>query len=50
MTRKRFSEDDILNVFRQIELVLSGGSSVEIAVWANRSYMSLSRWRKRMSD
>jgi putative transposase len=32
MTRKRFSEDDILNVFRQIELDLSGGSSVEMAV------------------
>jgi len=48
MTRKRFSEEDILNVLRQIELDLSGGSSVEMAVRTtgitNATYY---KWRKR---
>jgi len=47
MTRKRFSEEDILNVLRQIELDLSGGSSVEMAVRTtgitNATYY---KWRK----
>ena len=47
MTRKRFSEDDILNVFRQIELDLSGGSSVEMAVRnAGISNATYYKWRK----
>ena len=47
MTRKRFSEDDILNVFRQIELDLSGGSSVEMAVsTAGISNATYYKWRK----
>ena len=32
MTRKRFSEEDILGILRQIELDLAGGCNVEIAV------------------
>ena len=32
MTRKRFSEEDILGLLRQIELDLASGSSVETAV------------------
>ena len=32
MTRKRFSEGDILGLLRQIELDLASGSSVETAV------------------
>ena len=32
MTRKRFSEEDILGILRQIELELSAGGTVETAV------------------
>jgi putative transposase len=32
MTRKRFSEEDILNVLRQIEIDLATEKSVEMAV------------------
>jgi hypothetical protein len=32
MTRKRFSEEDILGILRQIELGLSSGSTVEMAI------------------
>ena len=32
MTRKRFSEEDILGILRQIELELSSGSTVELAI------------------
>jgi len=47
MTRKRFSEEDILNVLRQIELDLSGGSSVEMAVrTAGISDATYYKWRK----
>ena len=31
MTRKRFSEEDILGILRQIELDLAGGVTVESA-------------------
>ena len=31
MTRKRFSEEDILNILRQVELDLAAGSTVESA-------------------
>jgi len=47
MTRKRFSEEDILNVLRQIELDLSGGSSVEMAVrTAGITNATYYKWRK----
>ena len=32
MTRKRFSEEDILRILRQIELELASGVTVETAV------------------
>ena len=32
MTRKRFSEEDILGILRQVELDLAGGSTVELAI------------------
>jgi len=32
MTRKRFSEEDILEVLHQIELNLASGSAVEMAI------------------
>ena len=32
MTRKRFSEEDILRILRQIELELAGGVTVETAI------------------
>jgi putative transposase len=32
MTRKRFSEEDILNILRQVELDLATGSTVEAAI------------------
>ena len=32
MTRKRFSEEDILGILRQIELELSSGSTVGLAI------------------
>ena len=31
MARKRYSDEDVLNLLRQIELSLASGSSVEIA-------------------
>lgn len=31
MTRKRFSEEDILNILRQVKLDLAAGSTVESA-------------------
>ena len=32
MTRKRFSEEDILGILRQIELDLASGSTVDTAI------------------
>lgn len=32
MTRKRFSEEDILNILRQVEMDLAGGATVESAI------------------
>jgi len=32
MTRKRFSEDDLLGILRQIDLDLASGGTVETAV------------------
>ena len=48
MARKRFSDEDILNLLRQIELALSSGSDVQSACRAvgisDATYYS---WRKR---
>ena len=47
MTRKRFSEEDILGLLRQIELDLASGSSVETAVrTAGISNATYYKWRK----
>ena len=47
MTRKRFSEEDILGLLRQIELDLASGSSVETAVRAvGISDATYYKWRK----
>jgi len=47
MTRKRFSEEDILGLLRQIELDLASGSSVETAVrTAGISDATYYKWRK----
>ena len=47
MARKRFSDEDILNLLRQIELALSSGSDVQSACRAvgisDATYYS---WRK----
>jgi len=48
MTRKRFSEEDILGILRQIELELSAGGTVETAVrTAGISDATYYKWRKR---
>ena len=47
MTRKRFSEEDILGILRQIELDLAGGSTVEMAIrTAGISDATYYKWRK----
>jgi len=47
MTRKRFSEEDILGVLRQIELELASGGTVEMAVrTAGISDATYYKWRK----
>jgi putative transposase len=35
MARKRYSDEDVLNLLRQIELSLASGSSVETACYAD---------------
>ena len=46
MTRKRFSEEDIIGILRQIELDLAG-STVEIAIrTAGISEATYYKWRK----
>ena len=48
MTRKRFSEEDILGLLRQIELDLAGGVTVETAIrTAGISEATYYKWRKR---
>ena len=48
MTRKRFSEEDILGILRQIELDLAGGGAVEMAIrTAGISDATYYKWRKR---
>ena len=47
MTRKRFSEEDILNILRQIELDLAAGGTVEAAIrTAGMSDATYYNWRK----
>ena len=47
MTRKRFSEEDILNILRQIELDLAAGGTVEAAIrTAGISDATYYKWRK----
>ncbi|MDP7625037.1 MAG: transposase, partial [Rhodospirillales bacterium] len=47
MTRKRFSEEDILGILRQIELDLAGGGTVETAIRsAGISDATYYKWRK----
>jgi len=47
MTRKRFSEEDALNVLRQVELELASGNSVESACRAaGISDATYYKWRK----
>lgn len=47
MTRKRFSEEDILNILRQIELELAAGGTVETSVRsAGISDATYYKWRK----
>ena len=47
MTRKRFSEEDILNILRQVELDLAGGKTVESAIrTAGISDATYYKWRK----
>ena len=48
MARKRFSDEDILNLLRQIELSLASGSNVETACRsAGVSDATYYNWRKR---
>ena len=47
MTRKRFSEEDILGILRQIDLDLASGGTVETAVRsAGISDATYYKWRK----
>jgi len=48
MARKRFSDEDILNLLRQIELSLASGSDVQTACRsAGVSDATYYKWRKR---
>ena len=47
MTRKRFSDEDALNILRQVELELASGNSVESACrTAGISDATYYKWRK----
>jgi len=47
MTRKRFSEEDILGILCQVELDLAGGGTVETAIrTAGISDATYYKWRK----
>ena len=51
MTRKRFSEEAILGILRQIELDLAGGGAVEMAIrTASISDATYYKWRKRYDE
>ena len=48
MARKRYSDEDVLNLLRQVELILASGSSVETAcLSAGISDATYYNWRKR---
>jgi len=48
MARKRYSDEDVLNLLRQIELSLASGSSIEMACRsAGISDATYYNWRKR---
>ena len=48
MARKRYSDEDVLNLLRQIELSLTSGSSIEMACRsAGISDATYYNWRKR---
>ena len=48
MARKRYSDEDVLNLLRQIELSLASGSSIETACRsAGISDATYYNWRKR---
>ncbi|MGI9570895.1 MAG: transposase, partial [Desulfobulbia bacterium] len=48
MARKRFSDEDILNLLRQIELSLASGSDIQTACRsAGVSDATYYKWRKR---
>ena len=48
MTRKRFSEEDIFNILRQVELDLAGGKTVETAIrTAGVSDATYYKWRSK---
>lgn len=48
MARKRFSDEDVLNLLRQIELSLASGSDVQTACRsAGISDATYYKWRKR---
>jgi len=48
MARKRYSDEDVLNLLRQIELSLASGSSIETACrLAGISDATYYNWRKR---
>ena len=47
MTRKRFSEEDALNILRQVDLDLASGSTVETAIrTVGISEATYYKWRK----
>jgi len=48
IARKRYSDEDLLILLRQIELSLASGSSIESACWsAGISDATYYNWRKR---
>ena len=51
MARKRYSDEDVLNLLRQVELSLASGSSVETACRsAGISDATYYNWRKRYGN
>lgn len=48
MARKRFSDEDILKVWRQVELDLASGNDIKTSCWsAGISDAPYDNWRKR---
>ena len=51
MARKRFSDEDVLNLLRQIDLELASGASIESACRkAGISDATYYSWRKRFGE